>query len=340
MTENVLRTLQLPFEALRTIYAGGAEVRLYRNTVTNLLEVGKRVDTLGLGGAMLVREARWLSRIHHDNLVPVKSVAVVADPVAYPPPLEVIEMVMPYYRRGSVADALFRGEQFSIAQARDHILAALRGLGELHEVERVIHRDFKSPNLLLTDDPSLAVVSDLGVAAPMEPDGSVEGYPNAQLYSPPEAFVTNRVDKRADLYAAGLLLFEMVNGPLPWSEYDDRLAMATRLSGGKPAALPRHLRCSPHVPAEMRRLIARSLSGDPARRPPDTAAMATELSRIRLVDWSLVDHEDDLRTWHGRSVVQADRTYVVEARRQPGYGWRLSGVGDHVIPPAERVPIT
>src|ERR1700753_1282246 len=122
MTRELVRVLRLPFEALQTIYEGRSEVRLYRNGVTGILEVGKRVDTLGLDGAMLVREATWLSRIRHDHLVPVHSVAVIDDYQS----LKVIEMVMPYYERGSVADALNRGERFSVASARDHVLAALR----------------------------------------------------------------------------------------------------------------------------------------------------------------------------------------------------------------------
>jgi serine/threonine protein kinase len=310
MTSSVVRVLTLPFEALRTIYEGGCEVRLYRNEVTGHLEVGKRVDTLGLDGSMLVREAEWLSRIRHDNLVPVHSVAVVD---GYEPPMQVVEMVMPYYERGSVADALDRGERFSVAEARDHVLAALRGVGQLHEVEHVLHRDLKSPNVLLTGDARLARVADLGVAAPMDADGSAEAYPNAQLYSPPEAFTTRRVDRRSDIYAVGLLLFEMVNGPLPYADYDDRLVMAERLGRGQPAPFPRHLRPGPFVPKGMRRLLGKALSPDPNRRPATAASMASQLSRIPMVDWAVVDQDATGTVWEGRSAARTDRVFRVEA---------------------------
>jgi len=313
VTSDVVAVLRLPFEALRTVYEGDCEVRLYR----------KRVDTLGLDGSMMVREAKWLSRIRHDHLVPVQSVAVVT---GYPSPMKVIEMVMPYYERGSIADALARGDRFSVAQARDHVLAALRGVGELHEVEHVLHRDLKSPNVLLTGDAQLACVGDLGVAAPMDEDGSAEAYANAQLYSPPEAFTTHRVDRRSDLYAVGLMLFEMVNGPLPWATYDDRLAMANRLAKGRPAPLPRHLKPGPFVPPAMRRLIGKAISPNPDQRPASAGTMATSLAAVPLVDWAMVDRDADGTVWEGRSATRQDRRYRVEATTRKSGGLLLRGM--------------
>jgi len=323
MTGELVGVLRLPFEALRTIYEGGCEVRLYRNEVTGILEVGKRVDTLGLDGSMLVREATWLSSIRHDHLVPVQGVAVVDK---YKPPLKVIEMVMPYYKRGSVADALGRGERFSVAAARDHVLAALRGISQLHEVEHVLHRDLKAANVLLTEDHRLVRVGDLGIAALMDEDGSAEAYPNAQLYSPPEAFTTHRVDRRSDLYAVGLLLLEMVNGPLPWASYDDRLAMANRLAQGRPAPLPRHLRLGPFVPPAMHRLITRTLSADPDRRPASAASMASSLAAVPLIDWALITEDSTGRVWEGRSSIRTDRKYRIEAVTKARGGVLLKGM--------------
>jgi serine/threonine protein kinase len=322
MTRELVRVLRLPFEALRTIYEGSCEVRLYRHEVTGILEVGKRVDTLGLDGSMLVREATWLSSIRHDHIVPVHSVAVVE---GYPPPLKVIEMVMPYYRRGSIADALDRGERFSVAAARDHVLAVLRGVGQLHEVEHVLHRDLKAANVLLTEDHHLVRIGDLGIAAPMGEDGSAEAYPNAQLYSPPEAFTTHRVDRRSDLYAVGLLLLEMVNGPLPWDFYEDRLAMANRLGQGRPAPVPRHLKLGPFVPSAMRRLITRTLSADPDRRPATAASMASSLAAAPLIDWALVAGDDAGQVWEGRSSIRTDRKYRIEATTKVRGGVLLKG---------------
>lgn len=319
-TRTEIRKLYLPVEALKTVYAGGhSEVRLYRNELTKQFEVGKRIDTHGLEGAMLLREIKWLSRIRHDNLLRVHSVARVAGHPAGP---SIVEMFMPYYERGSVADALRRGERFGLQEARACVLAMLKGIEELHEVEGVLHRDIKSPNILLTGDRHLVVISDLGIAAPMEDDGTAEGYPSAQLYTAPEVFMSGRVSRRSDLYGVGLVLFEMTNGPMPWDEYDDRLVMATRLSDGKPAPMPRHLRFHPYVPPDVRRLITKCLCPE-EQRPNSAAAMRAALSQARIVDWDQTIADADRLRWEGSSPLSPDRSYCVELRRRQGT-WILS----------------
>lgn len=321
MTGEVVRVLTLPFDALRTVYAGGAsEVRLYRNRVTGALEVGKRIAVLGLDHSLL-QEATWLQRIRHDHLVPVESVATVDDPGG-----QTIEMVMPYYESGSITDALIQGRRFSIREARDIVQAALRGLAELHEVEHVIHRDIKPANIFLTGDAKLARVGDLGIGIRMDELGRAEAYPSAQMYSPPEAFRTKKVDRRSDIYCMGMVLFEMLNGPLPWELYDDRLAMAQRLGQGKPAPLPRHLKNKPHVPPSMRKLLAKCIAADPTRRPATASAMASTLASVQFIDWAPEIRPDgDHCIWTGPCASQPGKQFRVQAERKKT-GWTLSGL--------------
>jgi serine/threonine protein kinase len=323
MTDSVVRKLSLPFQALRTVYEGGSEVRLYRNEVTGLLHVGKRVHAFGLEGAMVVEEATRLSRIRHDHIVPVHSVAEVA---GYDPTLRPIEMVMPYYEMGSITDALARGERFTPVQARDLTAAALLGLSELHDSEQLIHRDFKSANVFLTGDSCLVRVGDLGVASAMDANGTVEPHASAQLFSAPEAFVQERIDRRADLYSAGLMLHELASGPLPWAEYDDRLSMATRLGRGLPAVLPRHLRSAPWVPQGMRAVIRKAVRPSPSTRYPTAGAMAAALARVPIVDWQTVDRaEDGTGQWQGAPAGRPPRQYRVTISRGRKSGWLAVG---------------
>ena len=108
-----LGRLTLPYENLRTIHAGGSEVRKYRNELTGQLQVGKRIGTIGLGErAVVVQEATLLQQIRHDNLVPVFDVVQVEG--VGTPPMQVLEIIMPFYERGSICDAFFRGERFTM----------------------------------------------------------------------------------------------------------------------------------------------------------------------------------------------------------------------------------
>src|SRR6185295_16895520 len=102
------------------------------------------------------------------NVVPVLAAPFVD---GYHPNLKVIEIITPFYPRGSITDALLRGARFSPTEAVQIAQAALRGLGCLHEVHGILHRDIKSGNILLANDDSIAKVADLGLAGRLSTDG-------------------------------------------------------------------------------------------------------------------------------------------------------------------------
>src|SRR4051812_38370990 len=80
VTDNVVveRTLTLPVGALRTLHAGGCEVRLYRDILTGALSVGKRMDLLGREDNYFVDEAALLHELDHDNITGILNVAEVS----------------------------------------------------------------------------------------------------------------------------------------------------------------------------------------------------------------------------------------------------------------------
>lgn len=326
---TLLRKLELPYESVRTVYEGDSEVRLYRNELTQELQVGKRFDILGVESSVAVREGATLRRIAHANITPVYDVARVT---GYPSPMEVVEIIMPYYTRGSLYDAFQRGERFTVGDAVRLCVGALHGLAELHEVHGILHRDIKTPNLLLAENGRL-VVGDLGVAAPMQPDGTAEALPNARLYTPPEGFGTRRLDRRSDLYQLGIVLHELVSGPLP---YEDSLydisAVAARLASGRRAVLPRHLGHAAWVPRRLRTVINKSTSSDPDTRYPSAKAMVDALTAAPRVDWHPIVDEPEHKRWEGATPQRPDRRFAIEARYLASKrgrnhtGWMLSGL--------------
>jgi serine/threonine protein kinase len=319
---TLVRTLSLPYESLRTIYEGGCEVRLYKNEITGQLQVGKRIDILGLEQAVAVREAQLLTTIDHPHVVPVSEVADVS---GYDPVMKVIELIMPYYQRGSVFDALARrGERFSVGEARGHGVEALLGLSEIHELYEILHRDIKSPNVLI-DEAGAARVSDLGVAVPMEPDGTAEAYPSAQLFSPPETFTIGRSSRASEIYQMGLVVFELVNGPLPYDE-NPIGDVVKRLEKGRPGPRRGDLAFAPHVPKRMRSVITKAISVDPTHRYQKASEMADALRAVPLVDWKLVRDDPEDKLWEGTSATRPNRQFRIQARtRRRKGGWMLSG---------------
>jgi len=307
-----LATLTLPYENLRTIHMGGSEVRKYRNELTGQFQVGKRIGTIGLESAVVVREAMLLQQIRHDNLVPVFDVVRVTG-IHVPSPMQLLEIIMPFYERGSVCDAFFRGERFTLREARDLVLAALRGLAELHD-RRILHRDVKTPNLLLAGDTTRVKLGDLGAAIPLDEDGTADVLDSPQLWTAPETYTVRRIDQRADLYSMGIVLHEVLSGPLPYERYPADRCL-DRLTRGLPAPMPRHLIPAPYVPRSLRRVVTRATHRNPADRYASSHEMAAALAAAHLVEWSLVVDEETRRVWQGSTPTRRDEEFQVEVWR-------------------------
>jgi serine/threonine protein kinase len=324
-SRTLLQKLVLKYSSLKTLHLGGSEVRHYRNELTGGEQVGKRICMLGLEEAVALREATLLQSITHENLVQVFDVAHVDAESAeeYDSSMKLVELIMPFFRRGSVHDALVRGERFSVAESCLLAQAVLRGLGELHDKHRILHRDMKSPNVFLTEDDSLLKVGDLGVCVPLDEHGVAEPYPSIQIHTPPETFVVDRVGVRYDLFAVGLILLELLNGGFPYDQYFAK-DMELRLRRGRSAVLPRDLVPGPQVPPRLRTVIRKSTSAKVDERYSSARVMADAISRVSLVDWRPVGESGDVRSWEGVSAQRRDRRFQVEARRRRNGQWSMS----------------
>jgi eukaryotic-like serine/threonine-protein kinase len=142
--------------------------------------------------------------------------------------------------------------------------------------EGVVHRDLKPANVLIGDG-DRAYVTDFGVArslrsAGLTRPGSVIGTLD---YLSPEQAKGEEVDGRSDLYALGLLLFEMLSGKLPFAGGTDTEVLAQRL-----AAQPRDLtELGVAAPRGLRAVLKRLLARDPADRYQTAAELLADLDR-------------------------------------------------------------
>lgn len=321
MSRTFVKTLTLPYENLRTLYEGDCEVRLYRNEITESLQVGKRYDTSTLSDVVATQEARLLRAIDHPHVVPVIDAARVGD---FDPALAVIELVMPYYVSGSLFDAMDGGTRFSVQRAVDLTCQTLLGLRYLHEVTGIVHRDIKLPNVFLDDD-GRARVGDLGIALEVEADGKVDAWDQPRAWTPPESFSDGRVGISADLYQVGLVLLELLDCPLPYEEERFGVeAVARRLASGHRAVSQSDLTPAPWVPAGVRRVIRKATALHPIERYQSARAMGDALRAARVVDWFLIVDEPDRKLWQAERRSRGGRDFQVEAIRRRS-GWTLTG---------------
>jgi beta-lactam-binding protein with PASTA domain len=165
------------------------------------------------------------------------------------------------------------------AQAIELTIQILRAARFAHR-RGVIHRDFKPQNVIV-DDEGRAKVTDFGIAragaSDMTQTGSIMG--TAQYLSPEQA-QGHAVTARSDLYAIGVILYELLTGTVP---FDAESAVTVALKQVSETPIPPR-RLNPAVPPELERIVLRALEKDPADRYADAdeliAALQAAASRI------------------------------------------------------------
>jgi len=180
--------------------------------------------------------------------------------------------------RGESLRARIRRGPLAIADALDVVAGILRGLDALHALG-TIHRDVKPENVLLDADGHVKL-ADFGLARLMDEEGStVSGaLVGTTKYVSPEQALGRPVDARSDLYATGLVMFEMLTGHLPFDAESSLGTMIARLRTPAPAV--RKFRRE--VPVWLSSVVARLLFKEPKRRYASAADALIALSRRRV----------------------------------------------------------
>jgi len=155
----------------------------------------------------------------------------------------------------------------------------LRALDHMHG-QGLVHGDVKPSNVLVSSvgDGTFAWLIDLGVAGPVGGYTDAEVFVGTPEYAAPELLTGVGVDQRADLYAVGLILYELIQKRRPWPGSDEtKLLLARRASPPPPIT-------EPSCPPALAELVSRSLDPDPARRPHDAATFLSELGQAMGFD--------------------------------------------------------
>lgn len=215
------------------------------------------------------REARAAAALNHPNVVAVHDRGVSAGS-SY--------IVMEYVPGETVRELVQRAGRLSPAAARVIELDLLAALQAAHE-GGIVHRDVTAKNVLLTEDGRVKV-TDFGIArfgsSTLTSTGVVMG---TSRYLSPEQARGEPTDERSDLYSAGVVLFEMLTGRLPFEGNND-LAIALR-HANEPAPAPTAL--VPDLPPALDALVGRALRKDPAQRFQTAREFAAALTALDLV---------------------------------------------------------
>jgi serine/threonine protein kinase len=266
------------YEIVRELGAGGmAHVYLARDLRHDRDVAIKAMPadvTKTLGPERFLREIRLLARLQHPNIVGLVDSGEAGDVLYY---------VMPHVAGGSLRDRLDRERELPVADALQ-VLREIAGALEYAHREGVVHRDIKPENVLFSD--GHAQVADFGIArilseadrgATVTTAGVTIGTP--QYMAPEQATGDPRMDHRADLYAFGVLAYEMLAGTPPFTGNASQLA-AMHLSQ-EPVPLSRW---RPAVPAALDQLVMRCLEKRPADRWQSARELIAALERAGTGD--------------------------------------------------------
>ena len=224
------------------------------------------------------REILVVAALQHPNIVPVLSAGEVA--VAGDGAVNVLPFfTMPYVKGASLRERIGEGP-CSVGETVAILRDVARGLAHAH-AHGIVHRDIKPENILLSG--TAAAVTDFGVAKALSsarkatPGGAITvvgislGTP--AYMAPEQAAGDPDTDHRADLYALGIVGYELLTGSAPFTGRSTQAVIAAQLAQ-RPAPIEQQRR---DLPPALAGLIMRCLAKDPADRPQSADAFLAEL---------------------------------------------------------------
>ncbi len=253
------------------------------------------------------REARTAAAIHHPNVV------AVYDCFNFRGDLIIAQE---YVDGVDLATALSQTRRVPPRIAGLIALELLRGLEEVHG-RGIVHRDLKPANILL-GSAGETKIADFGIA--FEGRGDALTRPGVMMgsppYMPPEQMLGERVDYRGDLFAWGVVFYEMLTAVPPFQTptEDDADSLLKRIQRGRYRGVRK---LAPATPRWMARLIHRCLRAQPRKRIQGATLLRTVLER-RLGDPPPASCREELARWlWDRSVIEADSNCTLRAPATP-----------------------
>jgi len=254
-------------------------------------------------------EAQRLYHAKHPNVVPVNYAAVDTG---------CVRIVMPYYRRGSIAHSN-KSRAVKLTEAVAAMRDVLAALQHVH-ARGLVHLDVKPSNILVTDSGS-SMLSDFGQSRLINALGVTTAPSMYVPIWPPELATTTHLTPQADVYQAGIALWRLLHGELAWrlllrrwpniGELQNAIADGRLIGVGD---------ISPHVPRVLRRVIRIAITKNPANRYGTAHDMKNALANVSIDrDWRLGRFNTSLACWEYHTDTHSHHVYC----RKNGRRWNV-----------------
>lgn len=279
MSPAVLGSDLGPYRVVRTLGSGGMgtvllaeDTRLGRKVALKTFS-GPEAET-PVGRQQMMREARAAATLSHPHIAAVHDVLDIGGRVV---------IVFEYVEGETLSSRIARGP-LSVREAIEIARQLADALDAAH-ARGIIHRDLKPSNVILTRE-GQAKVLDFGIARSLNRDPATASHfgttvPGALIgtpgYAAPEQWIGQPVDGRSDLYALGVVLFEMLTGQRPFVGANAVNLASLVFQQDAPLASS----VAADVLPDLDRLIASTLARDPAERPSSAREVEVALEHLQ-----------------------------------------------------------
>jgi protein kinase-like protein len=218
------------------------------------------------------READTVAKLEHNNILPIyeyEEALVDGQRLAY--------LVMPYIRGGTLRERIDemkrQGRQFDLDAVATYISQIADALSYAHSLG-VIHRDIKPGNLLFHQDGRL-LLSDFGIVrlSAMPSLTTAGSFLGTAEYASPEQVSASELDPRSDIYALGIILYELLAGNVPFTGPNPFAVMSKQLN--EPVPSIRNIR--PDLSPAIEFVVKKALAKNPKDRYQSATEMAADL---------------------------------------------------------------
>ncbi|OLC46005.1 MAG: hypothetical protein AUH80_07595 [Chloroflexi bacterium 13_1_40CM_4_65_16] len=273
--------LDVRYQVLKKLGEGGMSYVYLAKEIATGQEVAIKVLSPKLASdkssvERLRREAGLAMRLDHPNVCRIFRLGESEDGLIY--------LVMPFLKGELLSDREVKGGPMDVATGVTLLRQVCAGLQHAHELQ-IVHRDLKPENIMLVPDTNgrdKAVVMDFGLAKERRADPAIQKLTATGIilgtpeFMSPEQIRGKQLDARSDIYALGIVAFEMFTGKLPFQGRNAQEMMIARLRG-TPLTL-RQVR--PDLPANLEKALARSLATSPDDRFPTAMQFAEALTAV------------------------------------------------------------
>lgn len=239
------------------------DMRLGRQVAAKVMD--ERYDDDPVFIKRFSREARAMARLQHPNLVAIHDFSADGEP---------IYLIMELIDGGTLRELLAEGGPLTVPAALSTLRSVLQGLTEVHSTG-LIHRDIKPDNVLITSHHRVKL-GDFGLVRARNAQATSNMIVGTVSYLAPEQVTGEDITPATDVYSAGIVLFELLTGTVPFSG-DTPIAHATaRLYADVPAPSTR----GEDVPKLVDALVATATARDPRERFADAGEFLDALEDI------------------------------------------------------------